>query len=99
MALFSVPVASGGVFECSSPQEKVYLLSFQYGQDNRVKVPFIEAFHLALDILEFQYPKGVVITTSSLPKFYSNGFDLQHTVETPRFQDRYFLPLLRRLLM
>lgn len=99
MALFSVPIASGGVVECSSPKENVYLLSFQAPPDNRLTSPVLEAFLLALEILEYKYPHGVLITTSSIPKFYSNGFDLQHNMERPGFMERFCLPVLKKLML
>jgi len=97
--LFSVPISSGGVFECTSPKQNVYLISFESAPDNRIKAPFLEAFLLTLDIIEQQYPRGVVITTSSIAKFYSNGFDLQHNIDTPNFQERFMAPLMKRLLL
>lgn len=98
MSLFSVPIATGGSFECSSPAEKVYLLTFNSSPDNRLTTPFLEAFGLALDILEQRFPKGVVVTTSGIPKFYSNGLDLQHAVETEGYWDKALFPFWRRLL-
>lgn len=98
MSLFSVPIATGGSFECTSPAEKVYLLTFISPPDNRLTTAFLEAFSLALDIIEERYPKGVVVTTSGIPKFYSNGLDLQHATETEGFWDNILHPLWRRLL-
>jgi len=97
--LFSVPIASGGVFECSSPSKNVYLLSFEAPPDNRLVSDFCESFLLALNILEHNYPHGVLITTSAISKFYSNGFILQHNAETPGFMERFCLPLIKKLLM
>ena len=64
-----------------------------------MKTPFLESFLLALDIIEQRYPRGVVVTTSSIPKFYSNGFDLQHNMETPNFNERFVAPLIKRLML
>lgn len=76
----------------------MYLLTFTSPPDNRLTTPFLEAFMLALDIIEERFEKGVVVTTSGIPKFYSNGLDLQHAVETPGFWDNTLFPLFRRLL-
>ncbi|KAL1956205.1 hypothetical protein VTO42DRAFT_7552 [Malbranchea cinnamomea] len=98
MSLFSIPIATGGSFECTSPAEKVYLLTFTSPPDNRLTTAFLEAFALALDIIEERFPRGVVVTTSGIAKFYSNGLDLQHAVETRGFWDDALHPLWRRLL-
>ncbi|KAJ5581154.1 hypothetical protein N7450_007455 [Penicillium hetheringtonii] len=88
-ALFTVPIAStGGSIVCTNPtaegkeKQNVYLLTFISPKDNRLTPSFIDAMILALDIIEHRYPKGVVITTSGITKFYSNGLDLR--VDLPR---------------
>src|SRR5690606_17934054 len=43
-------------------------------------------------------PPGVVITTSSIPKFYSNGLDLTHATSTPKFWTDALYRLFRKLL-
>jgi hypothetical protein len=98
MSLFSVPIAGGGSFECTSPAEKVYLLTFISPPDNRMVTAFLEAFELALDIIEERFPKGVVVTTSGIPKFYSNGLDLEHAFRTEGFWETLWR-FWRRLLM
>jgi len=96
--LFSVPVSTGGSFECTSPSENIYLLSFSSAPDNRVTIPFLNSFLLSLNIIEHKYPKGVLIATSGITKFYSNGFNLDEMLATPRFWEDGLNPLLRRLL-
>ena len=59
---------------------------------------FCKTFLLALDILEHRYPKGVVVTTSSITKFYSNGLDYESAIKTERFFEDNLYPLWRRLL-
>ena len=61
------------------------------------RILFLKAFLLALDIIELRYPVGVVITTSAIPKFYSNGLDLEHVMATPGFRDDLLYKLQRRL--
>lgn len=97
-SLFTVPVSTGGSFVCSSAAKNVYLLSFTSPPDNRVTPAFLTSYLLALDILERRYPRGVLITTSGIGKFFSNGFNLTDLVETPKFFENYLLPVLRRLL-
>lgn len=87
-SLFTIPIPPieshpGGSIVCTEPSPAVYLLTFISPPDNRLTAPFCRAFLSALDVLEFgSYQPGVVITTSGIPKFYSNGLDLKHAVET-----------------
>ncbi|KAK0388185.1 hypothetical protein NLU13_4430 [Sarocladium strictum] len=89
--LFTIPIPpctdhQGGAIVCTEPSPAVYLLTFTSPPDNRLTTPFCRAFLAALDVLEFgPHKPGVVITTSGIPKFYSNGLDLKHAVETEGF--------------
>lgn len=89
--LFTIPIAPleahvGGSVTCTSPAPKVYVLSFSSPPDNRLTTPFLTALLSALDVLEFGgHEPGVVVTTSSIQKFYSNGLDLGHAVGTDGF--------------
>jgi enoyl-CoA hydratase/carnithine racemase len=96
--LFAVPISTGGTFECTSPTKNIYILTFSSPPDNRLTTSFLSAFSLSLNIIEHKYPKGAVVITSGVSKFFSNGFDLEHTITTPRFMEDTLLPLLRRLL-
>ncbi|KAJ9246240.1 hypothetical protein DTO207G8_9156 [Paecilomyces variotii] len=106
--LFTLPITStGGSFVCSNPlsskegeetEKNIYLLTFASPPDNRLTTDFVEAFLLALDIIEHRYPKGVVITTSGIGKFFSNGLDLAAIASQPDFLDGYLWKLFRRLL-
>jgi hypothetical protein len=103
--LFTVPVLaspnsskSNGTFVCTSSTPGVYLLTFTSPPDNRLTTAFCQAFILSLDIIEFSYPPGVVITTSGIPKFYSNGLDIEHLNSTEGFFVKSLFPLFARLL-
>lgn len=96
--LFSVPIDSTGTIEVSSTASKVYLLAFESPPDNRLTTSFNEAFITALDIIESRFPRGVVITTSKISKFYSNGLDLDLFRNDPSFLPDSLYPLFRRLL-
>jgi enoyl-CoA hydratase/carnithine racemase len=96
--LFAVPISDGGAFECTSSTENIYILTFSSPPDNRITSAFLSAFSLSLNIVEHRYPKGVVVITSGVSKFFSNGFDLEHTSTTPHFMEDSLFPLLRRLL-
>lgn len=102
--LFSVPVAStSGSFTCTIPSDNahennIYLLTFTSPADNRLTPEFLGAFVLSLDILEHQYPKGVLITTSGIQKFFSNGLELEMALSTPGFFENHLFKFFRRLL-
>lgn len=88
--LFTIPIPPleshpGGTLTCTSPSPKLYLLTLTSPPDNRLTTPVCKALLEALDILEFGYPHGVVATTSGIPKFYSNGLDLEHAIQTDGF--------------
>lgn len=102
--LFTVPITSaGGSIVCTNPSatkdhENIYVLTFTSPKDNRLTPVFIEALLLALDIVEHRYPKGVVVTTSGIAKFYSNGLDLDIATKTEGFLDGWLWRLFRRFL-
>ncbi|KAJ5189962.1 Crotonase core [Penicillium cf. griseofulvum] len=102
--LFTVPISStGGSITCTNlstakEHETIYVLTFTSPPDNRLTPIFIDALLLALDIIEHRYPKGVVVTTSGIAKFYSNGLDLELVAETEGFLENWLWRLFRRLL-
>lgn len=100
--LFTVPMEStGGSIVCTNPDaatKNIYLLTFTSPKDNRLTPTFIDALILALDILEHRFPRGVVITTSGIEKFYSNGLDLGLALSTEGFFPNYLWRLFRRFL-
>ncbi|KAI9772662.1 MAG: hypothetical protein M1840_000256 [Geoglossum simile] len=98
VTLFTIPIEPEGSITCTTPQEKVYLLTFVSPPDNRLKTNFCNALHLALDTIEHKHPRGVVVTTSGIQKFYSNGLDLEHAMNTPGFWGGTLYTLWRRLL-
>ncbi|KAH7165297.1 enoyl-CoA hydratase/isomerase family protein [Dactylonectria macrodidyma] len=103
MALFVIPIAKFGsdpssALTVTSPAPSVYLVTINSPPDNRLTTPVCQALLLALDILEFDHPRGVVITTSAIPKFYSNGLDLEHAITTPGFWSDSIYRLWERLL-
>ncbi|GFF47368.1 glucose oxidase [Aspergillus udagawae] len=104
MSLFTIPISStGGSIVCTNPtssenEKNIYLLTFTSPKDNRLTPTFIDALILALDIIEHRFPKGVVITTSGIPKFYSNGLDLELATTTEGFLDKWLWKLFRRFI-
>lgn len=96
--LFTLPIEPSGSITCAQPSPKVYLLAFSSPPDNRLTVSFCNAFHLALDIIAHRYPKGVVVSTSRIAKFYSNGLDYETAIKTKGFLRDNLYPLWKRLL-
>jgi len=101
--LFTVPILStdkttSGTVVCTTPSPGVYILTFTSPPDNRLVTSFCQSIILALDILEFSYPHGVVITTSGIQKFFSNGLDLEHASNTEGFFPNSMYALFKRLL-
>lgn len=102
--LFTVPIPAcgphpGGTIVCSEIEKAVYLLTFTSPPDNRLTTAFCEAMLAALDIIEFGgYEPGVVVTTSGIQKFYSNGLDLAHATSTPGYWAGALYKLFKRFL-
>ena len=59
---------------------------------------FCKGFMLALDIIDHKLPKGVLVTTSAISKFYSNGLDFENAIQTKGFFEETLFPLWRRIL-
>ncbi|KAF2096082.1 ClpP/crotonase [Rhizodiscina lignyota] len=97
--LFTVPIPNtSGSFRCTSPADRIYLITFTSPPDNRLTSAFVDTFLLSLDIIEEKYPRGVVVTTSGIQKFYSNGLDLEHSRSTPNFFENKMVKIFDRLL-
>lgn len=103
--LFTVPIPAcdshpGGSVTITEPHPQVYLLTMYSPPDNRLTTAVCQSLLRALDLVEFSgLAPGVVVTASALPKFYSNGLDLDHAA---REGDAYWAgslwALYRRLL-
>lgn len=91
-------VGGSGKIVCTEPKPQIYLLTFTNAPDNRLVSAFCNALILALDIIETRYPRGVVITTSGVAKFYSNGMDIEHSQFTRAYMPDALYALWRRLL-
>ena len=96
--LFTLQIQPSGTIICTQPSPRVYLLTFTSPPDNRLTPSFCGSLGLALDILVHRYPTGVVVTTSGIAKFYSNGLDYESAVKTKGFFAQTLYPLWQRLL-
>ncbi|KAM7186350.1 enoyl-CoA delta isomerase 3 [Naviculisporaceae sp. PSN 640] len=105
---FTIPIAPignnpGGKIVCTEPHPKVFLLTITSPPDNRLTLHSCQAFLDALDLLEFSpsicpAKDGVVVTTSGIPKFYSNGLDLELAMSNPEFMPNYLYKMFARFL-
>ncbi|KAK9451096.1 ClpP/crotonase-like domain-containing protein [Limtongia smithiae] len=91
----------GSVTISKAPSNQFYLLTFAAPPDNRLTPHLCRALLLALDIIETELlsvEKLPLVTTSAIPKFYSNGLDLQLATDTPGFWNEALYPLFKRFL-
>ncbi|KAJ1338783.1 Delta3-Delta2-enoyl-CoA isomerase [Microdochium nivale] len=100
---FVVPITPldghpGGSVVCTEPAPQVYLLTFDSPADNRLTPSFIAAMLTALDLVEATLRSGVLVTTSAITKFYSNGLDLGLLGSVDRFFENHLYKLLSRLI-
>lgn len=79
------------------PPPPIYLLTHNSPPDNRLTPPFLQTYlHALLRLQHGDYPYGILLTTSSITKFFSNGLDL--ATFQPGDKPRYLFPLWRKLL-
>jgi Delta3-Delta2-enoyl-CoA isomerase len=96
--VLQIPQTKGGTIVCLQAAPQIYVLTFSSPPDNRLTPAFNATFLLALDVIEYRFPKGVVVSTSSITKFYSNGLNYEDAVKDPTFFRDSLYPLWRRLL-
>ncbi|KAK4248598.1 ClpP/crotonase-like domain-containing protein [Corynascus novoguineensis] len=102
--LFTVPIPPlgahpGGAIVATEPAPAFYLLTITSPPDNRLTTASCTAMLDALDLIEFGgYKPGVVVTTSGIDKFYSNGLDLEHALSTENFLPGVLYKLFHRFL-
>ncbi|KAK0740612.1 ClpP/crotonase-like domain-containing protein [Schizothecium vesticola] len=106
--LFTIPIPPlgahpGGAVVCTEPAPQVVSYTLPPNPllppDNRLTTPTNAALVSALDVLEFgPHPPGVVLTTSAIQKFYSNGLDLENALADPAFLPTSLYHLFLRFL-
>jgi enoyl-CoA hydratase/carnithine racemase len=102
--LFTIPIPPlgshvGGAVVATEPAPAVYLLTITSPPDNRLTTASCTALLDALDTIEFGgYAPGVLVTTSGIDKFYSNGLDLEHALGTEGFLPGVLYRLFKRFL-
>lgn len=81
--------------------DQIYVLTSSNPPDNRLTPSLITTFISVLDVVDKHVPRSAVLVTtssSSTPKFYSNGFVLALNRATPEFHRDHWNKLLIRLL-
>ncbi|KAK3387472.1 ClpP/crotonase-like domain-containing protein [Podospora didyma] len=102
--LFTIPVPAlgnnpAGTIVCTEPAKQVYLLTINIAPDNRLTSASCGALLNALDALEFGgFAPGVVVTTSGIAKFFSNGLDLEQALASETFLPESLFKLFGRFL-
>lgn len=96
----SVPTTASGTITATTTASpsRIYFLTFSSSPDNRLTTPFLQTLLLALDAIERRREHGVLVTTSGIGKFYSNGLDLEHALGTEGFWEDSFYKVMLRLL-
>lgn len=83
---YPIPQGNGGRMILTSPVASVYLLTWESAPDNRLTPSFLHTLIRALEDVSKNVPhSSVLVTTSAIPKFYSNGFNLELAMSTPGF--------------
>jgi Delta3-Delta2-enoyl-CoA isomerase len=100
---------AGGTLTLTTPAPAIYLLTIAAAPDNRLTTPMCQSLQAALartlSVVQQQQQrsspaKGVLLVTSSLPKFFSNGLDLDAVMALGPdiFFPRTLYPLFRAFL-
>ena len=85
--------------ELPHPSKAVYLLSFNSAPDNRMSAWFLQTFLKVLNLVEENVSgDSVLLTTSEIPKFYSNGYDVGNKEEDNTTATDDFLRVSLKLL-
>lgn len=82
-----------------SADDSYYLLEYNSPPDNRYTQSFIGAYLDALDYVRLRGSPRVLVTTSKIPKFFSNGLDFEAAISTPGFFPDHYYRLMRTLLV
>jgi enoyl-CoA hydratase/carnithine racemase len=95
----------GGTITLTLPAPQTYLLTIASPPDNRLTTPVCETLQKALTkvlaIAQQQSTPGVVLLTSNVAKFFSNGLDLNHVtsqITAEKFFPNVLYPLFKSLL-
>lgn len=81
-----------------SPCGLYYLLEYNALPDNRYSTEFLSAYIDAIDYVRLKGTPKVLVTTSRIPKFFSNGLDFNSAAITPDYIENYYYKVMRAYL-
>lgn len=82
-----------------SDKGSYYLLEYNSPPDNRYTKRFLSAYLDALDYLRINGEAKILITTSRIPKFFSNGLDFEAAIaDADDFFPNYYYKLMHTML-
>lgn len=94
----SFPIGSNENLLKYEDKGEYHLLLFTSPPDNRFTPEFAPAFIQALTWIQTECEPKPLVTSSSSPKFYSNGLDFERATSTPGFFDECYYPMMRVML-
>lgn len=98
MSPLTFPLKSSAEFVIYEDRPEYHLLLLNIPPDNRFTPETIPALIEAITYIRTEgFPKPL-ITTSTSPKFFSNGLDFERAILTPGFFDQLYYPLMRVFL-
>ncbi|VVT48735.1 uncharacterized protein SAPINGB_P001925 [Magnusiomyces paraingens] len=87
------------VYVSVSADDSYYLLEYNSPPDNRYTQDFVIAYLDALDYIRTKGTPRILVTTSRIPKFFSNGLDFEAAISTKGFFPNYYYRLMRTILL
>ncbi|KAG9006985.1 hypothetical protein FRB93_008251 [Tulasnella sp. JGI-2019a] len=86
--------------QLDAPNDQIYTVSLDCPPDNRITPGLVNTLLKVLDVVEEIASKSaVLVTTSAIGKFYSNGLNLDKAWNAcPEFHIDYWNPLIVRFL-
>lgn len=96
--IISFPLKSEEKLVLYEDRENYHFLQFNAPPDNRFTPETIPAIIEAITYIRTEGDAKPLITTSTSPKFFSNGLDFERALATPNFFDQLYYPLMRVFL-
>lgn len=98
MTQLAFPLNGAERFVLYEDRPEYHLLLLNIPPDNRFTPDTIPAILQAVTYIRTKGDPKPLITTSTTPKFFSNGLDYETAVRTPGFFDQHYYPLMRVFL-
>lgn len=95
VSVISFPLKSEEKLVLYEDREGYHFLQFNAPPDNRFTPETIPAIIEAITYIRTEGDPKPLITTSTSPKFFSNGLDFERALTYPDFFDKLYYPLMR----